>query len=177
MLVKSLKVVLTLKKIKSFLQNLVSINDWLHKYFQVDRAQIVSYIILQSKKEPQKTHRNHGLQHFHHTEEEIEAPRNWLIYLSSVSGLAGTKHKASDSWAIVLSKTQSVPYQHPSHVINIQQMFADWLHRVLVLKLGGQGSLIGEVKAEVGITSLTEQWLSALAWESRWNANPDLTTS
>lgn len=65
--------VLSLKKIKSFLQNLVSINDWLHKYFQVDRAQIVSYIILQSKKEPQKTHRNHGLQHFHHTEEEIEA--------------------------------------------------------------------------------------------------------
>ena len=68
--------VLSLKKIKSFLQNLVSINDWLSKYFQVDRAQIMSYIILESKKEPQKAHRNHRLQHFHHTEEEIEAQRD-----------------------------------------------------------------------------------------------------
>lgn len=45
---------LSLKKIKSFLQNLVSINDWLRKYFQADRAEIVSYIILESKKEPHK---------------------------------------------------------------------------------------------------------------------------
>lgn len=71
MLGKCLKVVLSLKKIKSFLQNLVSINDWLSKYFQVDRAQIASYIILESKKELQKAHRNHGLQHFHHTERKL----------------------------------------------------------------------------------------------------------
>lgn len=55
-----LKVVLSFKKIKSFLQNLVSINNiWLSKYFQVDRAEIVSCIILEPKKVPQKAHRNH----------------------------------------------------------------------------------------------------------------------
>ena len=68
MLVKCLKVVLSLKEIKSFLQNLVSINNWLSTYFQTDRAEIVSYIILEPKKVQQKAHSYHRLQHFHQAE-------------------------------------------------------------------------------------------------------------
>lgn len=73
--------VLSLKKIKSFLQNLVSINDGLSKYFQVDRAEIVPYIILEPNKESQKAYRNHGLKNFCHAEEKIEAQRHQVIYL------------------------------------------------------------------------------------------------
>lgn len=99
MLVKCLKVVLSLEKIKCFLQNLVSINEWLYKYFRKDTTEIMTYIILEPKKEQQKTHRNHWLQHLNHTEMEIEAQQNWMIYLIVVSGLNGAR--MSDSKTII----------------------------------------------------------------------------
>lgn len=76
MLVKCLKVILSLKKIKSFLQNLVSINDGLSKYFQEDRAGTVPYIILGPNKEPQKASEIMNFIIFCHTEETIEAERD-----------------------------------------------------------------------------------------------------
>lgn len=76
MLVKCLKMVLSLKEIKSFLQNLVSTNNWLSKCFQVDRAEMVSSIILEPNKVACTRHR---LQYFHRKEEEVKAQRDRFI--------------------------------------------------------------------------------------------------